>query len=156
MPTIKLHFKNRQTNGYEVKELDSDDISEYGDNNSGFGGWVVIGDNEHEVLENEVEIERQMRDNFTSALERSSEVVSQWPEWKQELLGGKATSKMNSQHEKQVREYDEAITMMLRTIPDTLYNFYKKLQDNGFNEQQAFTLTRDYLNATMGQTPERE
>lgn len=82
-------------------------------------------------------------DSFLEHLKRASQEVSTWPKWKQELLGGEAVP--NPKQEKMMHDFDEAVTTMLRVIPDSLQSFYKALQDKGFTDIQAFELTRDYM-----------
>jgi hypothetical protein len=49
-----------------------------------------------------------------------------------------------------VRDHDEAMTTMLRVLPDALYNFFAKCKDKGFSEAQALTLTTEFLRSLYG------
>jgi len=40
--------------------------------------------------------------------------------------------------------FDEAYENILRTLPYSLYSYFKKLKEEGFNKDQAFILTRDF------------
>jgi hypothetical protein len=44
---------------------------------------------------------------------------------------------------------DQQIESFIRQVPLLLWGFHKNLQEKGFSEEEAFTLTRDYLVATI-------
>ena len=52
-------------------------------------------------------------------------------------------------NEKDISEFDQAATDMLRTFPGMLFSYYKQLMEEGFTEHQAFDLTRDYQGALI-------
>jgi hypothetical protein len=52
---------------------------------------------------------------------------------------------MNPNNEKIVREYDEAMTTVLRMYPDSLYSFYSTCIEKGFDPKQALRLTIEWF-----------
>jgi hypothetical protein len=52
--------------------------------------------------------------------------------------------------EDDIRAYDEAITLLLRTVPTALHSFFVKVQEEGFSESQAMELTKCYMIQLMG------
>lgn len=50
-----------------------------------------------------------------------------------------------SEPDKLVREHDEAMTTLLRVLPDALYDFFTTCKEKGFTESQALTLTVEFL-----------
>lgn len=45
----------------------------------------------------------------------------------------------------QLRLFDEAATDLLRTVPGFLRSFFVKLVEEGFKEEQAMELTKEYM-----------
>ena len=52
--------------------------------------------------------------------------------------------------------FDEAFEDLLRILPYSLYSYFKKLMEEGFNKDQALTLVRDYQKYTLFSTREIE
>lgn len=50
---------------------------------------------------------------------------------------------------KEISDYDQAQTNFMVTVVPSLRAMYLRLVDEGFNEEQAFTLTRDYLKSMI-------
>lgn len=59
---------------------------------------------------------------------------------------------------KERSEMDQHLAKFAEFIPSMHWQLYQKFQEEGFNEEQAFTLTRDHLKAFAGKpwTPKRE
>lgn len=51
----------------------------------------------------------------------------------------------NTNPEQIVNDFDEAFTTYLRTVPHSLFGFYKQCKEEGFTDPQAFELIRDYF-----------
>jgi len=45
---------------------------------------------------------------------------------------------------------NHALNLLTSTLPSSLWSFYNDLRQNGFNEQQALTLTNTFLNNLLG------
>ena len=50
---------------------------------------------------------------------------------------------------KEISDYDQAQANFMVTVVPSLRAMYIRLVDEGFNEDQAFTLTRDYLTSMI-------
>ncbi len=44
-----------------------------------------------------------------------------------------------------IREFDEATTALVRTMPGFLWSFYAALMQEGFTPVQSLELTKEYL-----------
>lgn len=49
--------------------------------------------------------------------------------------------------ENDIREFDEAMTGLVRTMPTLLWSMFIELQGQGFTESQALELTKEYIKA---------
>lgn len=49
-----------------------------------------------------------------------------------------------NENEKLIAELDQAQELLMRTVPAMLFNYYQKLQDEGFTKNEAFVLTTNY------------
>ena len=47
--------------------------------------------------------------------------------------------------DKMVADFDAVVTTVMRTVPSALYSFFARLKDEGFTDEYAFALTRDYF-----------
>ena len=47
--------------------------------------------------------------------------------------------------ENDIRKFDEATTVLIRTLPGALWSFYKALVKEGFSEIQALQLTCEWM-----------
>ena len=52
--------------------------------------------------------------------------------------------------EDEIREFDEGVTGLLRTMPGFLWSFYESLENQGFSSGQALELTKEYLKLLLG------
>jgi len=50
----------------------------------------------------------------------------------------------NDENNKIISDLEQALETILRTIPGSLFSYYKKLCEEGFSDDHAFQLTRDY------------
>ena len=57
---------------------------------------------------------------------------------------------MNADQAKRERELDELETMLADRLPRIAGNMFKNFKDNGFNDDQAMTLTKVYVHGFSG------
>ena len=62
---------------------------------------------------------------------------------------------MNEQ-EKAVSEFDQYFTLITRTLPSGLWEYYSRLRNEGFTKRQSFQLVRDYQRTLVNPNSDRE
>ena len=55
----------------------------------------------------------------------------------------------NKDYEKNLAEFDQSTTYLLKTLPFFLKNYFDKLVEEGFSYEQSFELVKNYQNTLI-------